>query len=99
MPLRVTFSPEADDRLEALQTYLADRFYPSRSEAYVRRLAMRCLSIGSAPLQGQRRDDIRPGVRTTGFERNVTILFEVRETEVIILDIYYGGRQVPFLVP
>jgi len=82
-----------------LQNYLGERFYPENAAKFVRRLALKCIALGSLPEQGQRRDDIRPGVRTTGFERRVTILFEVREHEVIILDLYYGGRQIPFLVP
>ena len=63
-----------------------------------RRLAQRCILIGDAPQQGRRRDDFRLGVRTIGFERRVTILFEVSVEQVTILDVYYGGRQTPFLM-
>ena len=40
------------------------------------------------------RDDLKPGVRSVGFERRVTILFTVTATEVLILRILYGGQDV-----
>jgi hypothetical protein len=39
------------------------------------------------------RDDVEPGIRIIGFERRVSIVFEVKEDEVIILGVYYGGRE------
>jgi toxin ParE1/3/4 len=44
--------------------------------------------------RGTRRDDLKPGVRTIGFERRVTVVFAVFETEVVILRLLYGGRDV-----
>jgi toxin ParE1/3/4 len=46
-----------------------------------------------APERGARRDDIRPGLRTIGFERRATIIFQVTESEVLIVRILYGGRD------
>jgi toxin ParE1/3/4 len=39
------------------------------------------------------RDDLAPGIRTTGFERRATIYFKLVEDRVIILGIFYGGRR------
>jgi toxin ParE1/3/4 len=36
-------------------------------------------------------DDLAPGLRVTGFERRVTILFTVTVEEVVILRVFYGG--------
>ncbi len=94
MALPVIFSPEADARLGALQDYLSERFYPERSARFVYRLILKCMSIGSFPEQGKRREDVRPGARTTSFERKITILFQVQAQQVVILDIFYGGREV-----
>jgi toxin ParE1/3/4 len=40
-----------------------------------------------------RRDDIRPGLRTIGFERRATIAFQVKRAEVVIVRIFYGGQD------
>ena len=40
-----------------------------------------------------RRDDLRPGLRTLGFRRRVTILFEVADDTVNIIGVYYGGQD------
>ncbi len=45
------------------------------------------------PKRGTRRDDIRAGLRTMGFERRATIVFQVMKTEVIIIRIFYGGQD------
>lgn len=38
------------------------------------------------------RDDLRPGIRQTGFERKVTIYFEPIGDRLLILSILYRGR-------
>jgi toxin ParE1/3/4 len=45
--------------------------------------------------RGHRRDDVRPGLRITDFERRVTIAFVSSETGITILGLYYGGRNWP----
>jgi toxin ParE1/3/4 len=47
----------------------------------------------AASERGRRRDDIRPGLRIIGFERRVTVAFAVEEERVVILRIFYGGRD------
>jgi hypothetical protein len=44
-------------------------------------------------LRGQKRDDLLPGLRTTGFERRVTIAFIVTDNIVLIEGIFYGGQD------
>jgi plasmid stabilization system protein ParE len=46
------------------------------------------------PQRGTTRDDIRPGPRTVGFERRVTIAFTVVGDDLIILRILYAGRSL-----
>jgi toxin ParE1/3/4 len=38
--------------------------------------------------------NLRPGLRTIGFERRATIAFTVKGEDVIILRILYGGRSL-----
>jgi plasmid stabilization system protein ParE len=63
--------------------------FAERIEAY-------CLGFAAAPERGTSRDDLRPGLRTVGFRRRATILFEVRRDarQVVIHGIYYAGRSV-----
>lgn len=98
MSLPVTFSPEAVQHLADILSYLSIHSYPQTAEKYVRRIAERCIAIGSAPSQGKSQEKFRLGARTTGFERRATILFQVREDDVLILGIFYGGRQLPFIL-
>lgn len=45
------------------------------------------------PERGVRRDDIRPGLRTVGYRRRVTLAFEVTNDLVSIFGVYYGGQD------
>jgi toxin ParE1/3/4 len=93
MPAQVIFSREARAHLQELEDYLAERFYPGSAEQYIQRLIRACGSLSSAPYRGTRRDDLQPGIRTTGFEGRVTIYFAVEEEQVWILALLYGGRE------
>jgi toxin ParE1/3/4 len=93
MPYEVAFSAEAELQLQELESYLAERFYPTNAERYIHRLLDACRALATAPFQGTTRDDLASGIRTTGFERRVTIYFKVVEMRVVILGIFYGGRN------
>lgn len=51
------------------------------------------MALETSPARGTRRDDIRPGLRTIGFERRATIAFRIVDREVVIIRIFYGGRD------
>ncbi|HEY5055359.1 MAG TPA: type II toxin-antitoxin system RelE/ParE family toxin [Acidobacteriaceae bacterium] len=91
--MRVIFSPAAENDFAEIEEYLALRFSPRNANRFVQRIVRECLSLAHAPQRGNARDDIRPGVRTIGFERRASIVFEVNEVEIIILGVYYGDRQ------
>jgi plasmid stabilization system protein ParE len=93
MPYEVAFSAEAELQLQELEAYLSERFYPANAERYVQRIIDACRALAGAPFQGTMRDDLAPGIRTTGFERRATIYFKVIEKRVLILAILYGGRK------
>jgi toxin ParE1/3/4 len=50
-------------------------------------------SLRDFPMVGSPRDDLRPGLRTIGFRRRVTIVFVVKSTEVRIVGVFYGGQD------
>jgi plasmid stabilization system protein ParE len=46
------------------------------------------------PERGTLRDDLEPGLRLLGFERRAVILFRVLRTEVEVIRVLYGGREL-----
>jgi toxin ParE1/3/4 len=89
----VVFAPEAQRDLLAIGDWIAERAGVEIALAYVERLEDYCMGFERHGERGHRRDDIRPGLRITGFQRRVTIAFTVSEAEVTILGLYYGGRS------
>ena len=94
MACEVVFSPEAQTDLLDVYDYIAPRGGPERALAYVERLQASCMSLGLAPERGTRREDIRPSLRVTGFERRVTVAFHIGENRVVIDRLLYGGRNL-----
>jgi toxin ParE1/3/4 len=90
---RVVFSPEAAADLFNIYDLL-----PSNRA----RSALSAISLASRAIvpdldfceRGTKRDDIRPGLRITGFERRITIAFHVETTTIVIDRVLYAGRDV-----
>jgi toxin ParE1/3/4 len=60
---------------------------------YTKRIRVFIQKLEFAPIRGQSHEHLRKGLRSIGFERRVTVIFEVRDFTVIILRIFYGGRN------
>jgi toxin ParE1/3/4 len=92
----VIFAPEAlTDLFELYDHIAADS--PERAHRYTDRIVATCRNLVTFPERGTRRDDLRPGLRTTTYRRRVTIAFHITATQVIIDRIAYGGRNLPLL--
>lgn len=89
----VIFSPEASDDLLALYDWIAEAAGPETAISYIDRLEAYCRAFGTASERGHRRDDIREGMRVVGFERRITVAFTVDADRVIILRLFYAGRN------
>ena len=89
----VSFRPQAEADLFDLYRYIARESGTAVAGAYIDRIETACLALETFPERGTRRDDLRLGLRTMGFERRATIVFQVMEREVIIVRIFYGGRD------
>lgn len=89
----VEFAPEAREDLIALYDWVADATSPETAVGYIGRIEKFISSFDVASERGTRRDDVRPGIRTIGFERRITIAFVVDEERVSILRIFYAGRD------
>jgi len=91
---RVAFTRRAQADLHGLFDYLADRFGVRNAQGYAEQIEKACLSLGTMPNRGTEHSGIRPGLRTIGFRRRVTIAFRVQDDQVTILRILYGGRSI-----
>ena len=89
----VSFRPRAEADLVDLYHHIASDAGARTAGGYLDRIEAACLALENFPERGIRRDDIRPGLRIMGFERRATIVFQVLENEVVIIRVFYGGRD------
>jgi toxin ParE1/3/4 len=90
----VSFRPEAESDLFNLYDYIAEEAGPAIAGGYIDRIEAACMALATFPERGTDRDEIRPGLRTIGFERRATIIFQVVGQEVLIVRVLYGGRDI-----
>lgn len=90
---RVEFSPDAIVDLDKLADWVTEAASLKVALAYADRIEKFCLSLGLASMRGTNRNDIRPNLRTVGFERRLTIAFEVDRDKVTILRVFQSGRN------
>jgi toxin ParE1/3/4 len=60
---------------------------------FIRRIRSRCKRIGYVPFGGRTRDDLEPGLRTVPFEHSAVIAYKVEGDHVLVLNVFYGGRD------
>lgn len=89
----VVYSAETESDLAALYDYLAVAASPAVAIRFMRRVRTWLDGFDIGAERGTRRDDIRPGLRTIGFERRITVAFTVDDTRVMILRLFYGGQD------
>jgi toxin ParE1/3/4 len=90
----VVYSPEATEDLLHIYDYIAVQSAPQIALAYTERIAASCEKLSLFPERGRRHDDIRPGLRTVGFEGRITIAFHLAKSTLIIDRILYAGRDI-----
>jgi toxin ParE1/3/4 len=66
----------------------------ARALGYIERIEKWCRELSTFPERGTRRDDLRTGLRVSGFERRVVIAFRVTADAVTILRVLYAGRDL-----
>lgn len=89
----VVLSPEAVSDLETLYDWIAREASPEIAFNYIDRLETYVRGFDVASERGTLRADLRPGLRTVGFERRVTIAFTVTDDQALILRFFYGGQD------
>jgi toxin ParE1/3/4 len=89
----VVYSKRARQNLRSIERYVARKASAREASAYVERIVRRCDRIALAPFQGEQLEHLRPGLRKTGMEGTITVLFRVDAPLVTILSIAYHGRR------
>lgn len=90
---RLIFSPEAEAQLVTIYRRISGKTAPTIAERFTGAIVDYCEKLETFPHRGTRRDDLRPGLRTIGFRRRVTIAFAVEADAVTIIGIFYGGQD------
>lgn len=98
MNYEVNFSFEAETHMMKLYLHISAAASDEIAGNYIRAIVRQCNSLSTFPKRGAQRDDIRSGVRIFGFRRRISIAFQIGETSVTILGVYYGGQNFEALL-
>ena len=93
MTRKLIIRPSAEADLDSLYDYIA-RDSPRNALEFTRRIRAKCADLTMFPQRGTLREDLEPGLRLLGFERRAVILFRVLKTEVEVVRVLYGGRDL-----
>ncbi len=96
MAYRVVFAPEARAQLVSIYSYVARQAGLDTAFAWTESIIDHCESFTTFPHRRTPRDDLRPGLRTIGFRKRVTIAFDVDGDTITIIGVFYGGRDFEF---
>lgn len=94
MDHQVVFHPAAESELESLYDHIAERASPSIAWNFIAGIRDQCLSLSTFPQRGTERSETVPGLRIIGYRRVVSIAFAVEGRRVLILGVFYGGRDI-----
>ncbi|QKC94824.1 type II toxin-antitoxin system RelE/ParE family toxin [Mesorhizobium sp. NZP2298] len=94
MEYRIVFHPRAEAELEQLYDDIAERASPAIAWNFVVGIHDHCLGLSTFPQRGAERAEIMPGLRIVGYRRAVSIAFAVESEQVLILGIFYAGRNI-----
>lgn len=89
----VVFTPEAEAQLVYLYAYIAAEASPEIAARFTDGIVTYCESLSTFPARGDRRDDIRPGLRVTSYRKRVAIAFHLDEDRVNIIGVFFGGQD------
>lgn len=92
--MEVVFHPEAEAELQRLYDDITQRASPNIAWNFVAGIRDHCLGLSTFPQRGTERLEIVPGLRIIGYRRTVSIAFALKGGQVLILGIFYGGRNI-----
>lgn len=94
MAHRIVYRREARQELRDLYNYIAEAGGVPIAGSYVDGIIALIEGLQTFPKRGTERTDMLPGLRIIGYKRSASIAFVVDDTEVIILGVFYGGRDI-----
>ncbi|TGS08809.1 type II toxin-antitoxin system RelE/ParE family toxin [Mesorhizobium sp. M2E.F.Ca.ET.209.01.1.1] len=94
MEYRTVFHASAEAEPEQLYDDIAERASPAVAWNFVAGIRDHCLGLSTFPQRGTERVEIMPGLRIIGYRRAVSIVFAVDGERVLILCIFYAGRNI-----
>ncbi|MDG4892798.1 type II toxin-antitoxin system RelE/ParE family toxin [Mesorhizobium sp. WSM4976] len=94
MEYRIVFHAKAEAELEQLYDNIAERASPAVAWSFIAGIRDHCLGLSTFPQRGTERVEIMPGLRIIGYRRAVSIVFAVDGERVLILGIFYAGRNI-----
>lgn len=94
MAYDIVLRPEARQELRDLYLYIAEQAGDTRALAYVNGIRQVINGLAEFPKRGTERTEMLPGLRIIGYKRSASIAFVVDSSEVIILGVFYGGRDI-----
>lgn len=89
----VVFAPEAEVQLVELYGHIAAEASPEIAARFTDGIVAHCESLSTFPNRGNRRDDLRPGLRVTSYRRRVAIAFHLDKDRINIIGVFYGGQD------
>jgi toxin ParE1/3/4 len=98
MTYRIVLTPEARDHIDALHTYIAAAAGAPIATLFTDGILDHIATLAEFPERGTPRHDLRPGLRTIAWKRRVTIAFMVEERDVVVIGVFYGGRNFETLL-
>ncbi len=92
---QLLFTPESRRDLKSLKRHIQRESSLRIATNYVESLQRFCETLQLSPHRGEERPHARPGLRSIGFKRRVSVFFTVSDKEqtVRIIRILYAGRQ------
>ncbi len=95
---RVVLTPEARDQIDDLHAFIASAANADIAERFVDGIFDRLDALREFPARATPRDELRPGLRTLAWRRRVTIAFVLEKHEVVVIGVFYGGRDLEALL-
>lgn len=90
---RTVVTPEARDQLDDLHAYISAAADPDTATGFTNGIIDHIANLSEFPNRGAPRDDVRAGLRTIAWRRRVTIAYIIEEHDVVVIGVFYGGRD------
>ena len=91
--LAVLWSPEAEEDLIVIWSYLADQASPQTADTQLNAIEDACTKLERWPYSGRQRDSLLPGLRSV-LASPYVIFYRVRAEAIEIVRVLHGRRDL-----